>query len=199
MKTVCVGDVVSCYYGENICCWPTVGREYSLSQQLNWSAALCTVGNFLYENKRPLRTVQCVFWKCRVLWKNKTGSVKETIFLERCFCRTARGDQNRPLKLPESVLICVVDFCRIFATGSLLCLPLLPDVLNTYLHRLTPNAQEAAVGELITWQHINRMKSLRGELKSCVKVEVAVLGTPSLTVLMVSVDVKKNWTWTVWK
>ena len=108
------------------------------------------------------------------------------------FCRTARGDQNRPFKLQKSVLICLVEFCRIFATGSLLLLPLLPDVLNTYLHRLSPNAQEAAVGELITWQHINRMKSLRGELKSCVKVEVAVLGTPSLTVLMVTEAVKKN-------
>ena len=30
------------------------------------------------------------------------------------------------------------------------------------------------------------------EVRSCVKVEVAVLGPPSLTVLMVSVDVKQN-------
>ena len=30
------------------------------------------------------------------------------------------------------------------------------------------------------------------ELRSCVKVEVAVLGSPSLTVLMVSVDVKQH-------
>ena len=34
------------------------------------------------------------------------------------------------------------------------------------------------------------------ELRSCVNVEVAVLGSPSLIVLMVSVDVKKHWTWT---
>ena len=33
--------------------------------------------------------------------------------------------------------------------------------------------------------------SLAG-LRSCVKVEVAVLGSPSLTVLMVSVDVKQH-------
>ena len=33
------------------------------------------------------------------------------------------------------------------------------------------------------------------ELGSCVKVEVVVLGSPSLTVLMVSVDVKQHWTW----
>ena len=32
------------------------------------------------------------------------------------------------------------------------------------------------------------------ELRSCVKVEVAVLGSPSLTVLTVSVDVKQHWT-----
>ena len=30
------------------------------------------------------------------------------------------------------------------------------------------------------------------ELRSCVKVEVAVLGSPSLTVLLVSVDVKQH-------
>ena len=30
------------------------------------------------------------------------------------------------------------------------------------------------------------------ELRSCVKVEVAVLGSPSLIVLMVSVDVKQH-------
>ena len=32
------------------------------------------------------------------------------------------------------------------------------------------------------------------QAQSCVKVEVAVLGSPSLTVLMVSVDVKRHWT-----
>ena len=37
------------------------------------------------------------------------------------------------------------------------------------------------------------------EFRSCVKVEVAVLGSPSLTVLMVSVEVKQHWTWTILK
>ena len=32
---------------------------------------------------------------------------------------------------------------------------------------------------------------------NCVKVEVAVLGSPSLIVLMVFVDVKQHWTWTL--
>ena len=32
----------------------------------------------------------------------------------------------------------------------------------------------------------------RAELRSCVKVEVDVLGSPSLIVLMVSVDVKQH-------
>ena len=32
------------------------------------------------------------------------------------------------------------------------------------------------------------------EFRSCVKVEVAVLGSPSLIVLMVSVDVEQQWT-----
>ena len=35
------------------------------------------------------------------------------------------------------------------------------------------------------------------ELRSCVTVEMAILGSPSLMVLMVSVDVKQHWTWTV--
>ena len=35
------------------------------------------------------------------------------------------------------------------------------------------------------------------EFRSCVKVEVAVLGSPSLIVLMVSVDVKQHWTGTL--
>ena len=32
------------------------------------------------------------------------------------------------------------------------------------------------------------------ELRSCVKVELAVLGSPSLVVFPVSVDVKQHWT-----
>ena len=36
------------------------------------------------------------------------------------------------------------------------------------------------------------------EFRSCVKVEVAVLGSPSLIILMVSVDVKQHWTWSSW-
>ena len=35
------------------------------------------------------------------------------------------------------------------------------------------------------------------ELRSCVNVEVAVLGSQSLKVCMVSVDVKRHWTWTL--
>ena len=37
-------------------------------------------------------------------------------------------------------------------------------------------------------------KSCQLELRSCVKVEVAILGSLSLTVLMVSVDIKQHWT-----
>ena len=36
--------------------------------------------------------------------------------------------------------------------------------------------------------------SRRTELRSCNKAEVAVLGSPSLTILMVSVDTKQHWT-----
>ena len=39
---------------------------------------------------------------------------------------------------------------------------------------------------------ITRLPSCHAELRSSVKVEVAVLGSPSLTVLMVSVDVKQH-------
>ena len=38
---------------------------------------------------------------------------------------------------------------------------------------------------------------LTTELRSCVAVELAVLGSPSLIVLMVSVDVKQHGTWLV--
>ena len=34
------------------------------------------------------------------------------------------------------------------------------------------------------------------ELRSCAKVEVAILGSPFLIILMVSVDLKQYWTWT---
>ena len=36
------------------------------------------------------------------------------------------------------------------------------------------------------------MQHWRSEPKNCVKVEVAILGSPSLTSLMVSVDVKQH-------
>ena len=35
------------------------------------------------------------------------------------------------------------------------------------------------------------MAEILSELRSCVKVEVAVLGSPTLIILMVSVDVKQ--------
>ena len=38
-------------------------------------------------------------------------------------------------------------------------------------------------------QHFKKFK--RSELRSCVKVEVAVLGSPSLIVIMVAVDLKQ--------
>ena len=37
-----------------------------------------------------------------------------------------------------------------------------------------------------------KMKAAAPELRSCVKVEVAVLGSPSLISLVVSVDVKQH-------
>ena len=36
------------------------------------------------------------------------------------------------------------------------------------------------------------LNTLHSEVRSCVKVEVAVLGSPSLIVLVVSVDVKQH-------
>ena len=40
-------------------------------------------------------------------------------------------------------------------------------------------------------------ETVQTELWSCVKVEVAVLGSTSLIVFMVFVDVKQQWTWTI--
>ena len=47
---------------------------------------------------------------------------------------------------------------------------------------------------LWTWrkQHLKMKKPDISELRSCVKVVVAVPGSPSVTVLMVSVDVKQH-------
>ena len=39
---------------------------------------------------------------------------------------------------------------------------------------------------------LDKRFTLTGESKSCVKVDVAVLGSPSLISLMVSVDVKQH-------
>ena len=52
-------------------------------------------------------------------------------------------------------------------------------------HSLYGVCGRKATLNLNTWQ---------SELRSCVKVEVAVLGSPSLIDLMVSVDVKQHWT-----
>ena len=50
-----------------------------------------------------------------------------------------------------------------------------------------PNSPYGLCGRKAT---LKKKKLYKTELRSCVKVEVAVLGFPSLTVLMVSVDVK---------
>ena len=41
-------------------------------------------------------------------------------------------------------------------------------------------------------QHQRKKKLMYTVIRSCVKVQVAVLGPPSLTVLMFSVDVKQH-------
>ena len=40
---------------------------------------------------------------------------------------------------------------------------------------------------------VKQQRNTASELRGCVKVEVADLGSPSLIVLMVSVDVKQYW------
>ena len=52
----------------------------------------------------------------------------------------------------------------------------------------------AGIGRLSVHQRFLLGCCHRSELRSCVKVKVAVLDSPSLTVLMVSVDVKQHWT-----
>ena len=54
----------------------------------------------------------------------------------------------------------------------------------------------AGIGRLSVHQRFLLGCCHRSELRSCVKVEAAVLDSPSLTVLMVSVDIKQHWTWT---
>ena len=51
--------------------------------------------------------------------------------------------------------------------------------------------QAGRVGSMHALQLAAHRKHYTSELGGCAKVEVAVLGSPSLTVLMVSVDIKK--------
>ena len=47
---------------------------------------------------------------------------------------------------------------------------------------------------LLQWVHLSVSDHVTIEVMNCVKVELAVLGSPSLISLMVSVDVKQHWT-----
>ena len=62
-------------------------------------------------------------------------------------------------------------FIYVLPTGK----PFVPNMLARQLRTLRPTSS-----------------SHQPELKSCVKVEVAVLGSPSLVALMVSVDIKQR-------
>ena len=46
---------------------------------------------------------------------------------------------------------------------------------------------------MLEWAWARILNTLSSELRSCVKVEVAVLSSPSLISLMVSVDIKQHW------
>ena len=58
-----------------------------------------------------------------------------------------------------------------------------------------PNSPYGLCGRLCGTVSVDVKQHWRTELRSCVEVEVTVLGSPSLIVLMVSVDVKQHWTW----
>ena len=53
---------------------------------------------------------------------------------------------------------------------------------------LSENCDDITVAGLMQYG----MKRKRSELRSCVKVEMTVPGSPSLIILMVSVDVKQH-------
>ena len=55
-----------------------------------------------------------------------------------------------------------------------------------------PPSSPTAPRDALSWLY--QMSGVTSEPRSCVKVEVAVLGSPSLISLMVSVDVKQHWT-----
>ena len=62
-------------------------------------------------------------------------------------------------------------------------------------HRVEPvkvNGQSAKVVGSFQYPGLFDSITFLSEVRSCVKVEVAVLGSPSLIVLMVSVDVKQH-------
>ena len=59
---------------------------------------------------------------------------------------------------------------------------------------MTLNTQSIAKGHIRLNKQTNKgqLYCMQSELRSCVNVEEAVLGSPSLIVLMVSVDVKQH-------
>ena len=68
-------------------------------------------------------------------------------------------------------------------------------------HRLSHTPALMLLADHAQGTRPNRARAdvMPSEVRSCVKVEVAVLGSPSLTFRTVSVDVKRHWTWTSWQ
>ena len=92
-----------------------------------------------------------------------------------------------------SFVICLWFVCFLFVVGFFACLLLL--LLSLFFVLLGFVFLHAVISyrSVIAEKFINEVISFRRpELRSCVKVEVAVLGSPSLMVFVVSVDVKKH-------
>ena len=94
-----------------------------------------------------------------------------------------RGDHH--LATPSPHLTCCV-LCGVFWKQN-------EDTLCIYHSGGVWKSRWTSLIVLMVSVNIKQHWDIASELRSCVKVEMAVLGSPSLTVLMVSVDVKLDW------
>ena len=85
-------------------------------------------------------------------------------------------------------------FRAVSAVEPSLCRPLSPSLIS---HLASVDVKQHGHGQtrkmtITTTISNSNGKKLNSELRSCVKVEVAVLGSPSLIIRTVSVDVKQH-------
>ena len=98
-------------------------------------------------------------------------------------CESRGGRPGLPIpKSPYGLCGCKATLILLSVRAQELC-----ESLGGHPGLPVPNSSYDLCGCKVTLNHWH------SEFRSCVKVEVAVLGSPSLISLMVSVDVKQHW------